>query len=266
MALRTFGEVPNARVHVEFPPAVQTRYRAVGLDDALAVEVQSLGLLAAQIVSPYGILFRQPIQVERIGYNVHEVLVEWAQRKWSPLDFTIRGRTTGGTQKIIGSLATVEMSENAPNFNKLIGVNADGTVEGTEVVVPVLQLAIDVQYPIGFLNSAMIKIWSNNTGKVNNSAFLDWAAGEVLYEGSEFEDGTNVAARVTHNVSISPNISNVTIAGLTIEQKKGWEFLWFRTVETTDTAGGVVYPVKQATHYYVEQIYQTVNVRAILGF
>lgn len=266
MALRKFDEVPNARVLTEFPPSVQTRYLAVGLDDALATEAAALSLLAPQIVSPYGILFRQPIQIFRQGYNLHEVHVEWAQRKWGPLDISIRGRTTGGTQKILGSLDTVAQSENAPDFQQLIGVNADGTVEGTEIIVPVLQLAIDVQYPLGFVNQAMMKIWSYNTGRVNSAALLGWKAGEVLYEGSEFEDGSNIPMRVTHNVSISPNVTNATICGLSGINKKGWEFLWFRVKEDTSTAGGTTFPIKKATHFYVEKIYQTIDLRAVLGF
>lgn len=269
MPLTKFDEVPDARENLEHPPAITTRYLAVGLDQATGVEMAVLGggLLAAQIVHAlHGILYRQPIRVVRIGYNVHEVHVEWAQRKWAPLERTWRGRTTGGTQKIIGSLATVASSENAPDFNKLIGVNADGTVEGTEVIVPALQLSIDTVYPLGFVDLFRMKLWSYNTGKTNAAPFEGWQIGEVLYEGTEFEDGTNSPTRVTHNVSISPNLTNVTIAGLTGINKKGWEFLWFRVVEETNVAGGITYPVKRATHYYVEQIYQTVDLATIFGF
>lgn len=266
MAHPSFDEVTDARELHEFPPSVTTRYRMVGLDDALATEVQALSLLASAITSPYGILFRQPIHVFRLGYRVHEVQVEWAQRKWAPLDISIRGRTTGGTQKIIGSLSTVSMSNNAPNFQGLIGVNSDGTVEGAEIIVPTLQLALDVQYPLGFLNWDMMKVWSYNTGTVNAGAMLGWQAGEVLYEGSEFEDGTNIPTRVTHNVSISPNLFNFTACGLTIAEKQGWDFLWFRTVDETHTVGGTTFPVKRATHYYVERNYRRINLAAILGF
>lgn len=264
MPLTKFDELPDSRQLTEFPPSVQVAYMAVGLDDAVQVETEAFARLPLAIASVYGVLYRQPLQVQRLGYNVHEVYAEWAQRKWSALDWTIRGRTTGGTQKILGSLSTVATSADAPDFQGLIGVNADGTVEGTEVGVPALQITIDVSYPLGFVNTAMAKLWSYNTYKVNNSAVLGWAAGEVLYEGSEFEDGSNTAARVSHNVSVSQNLAEFTAAGLNITAKQGWDFLWFLT-EDAEHAGPPIAPVKRAVHWYVERIYQRANLAQILG-
>lgn len=267
MPLRKFAPVPDAYVISEGDQSnayARDVYMAVGEDDETRVELFAAQTVPQAIATSVGTLYRQPMSVRRIGFEVYEVDVEWGQKKWGALEWSIRGRTTGGTQKVLGSLSTVSSSSNAPNFNGLIGVNADGTIEGTEVIVPTTQLAIDVVYPRGSISNLEIAVWTTATSSVNLSPVLGWPAGEVLYEGAEFEHGSDIPRRVTHNISISPNLSNFTAAGLTIAEKQGWDFLWFRVVEETAIAGGTTYAVKRATHYYVERLYRRLDLASLL--
>lgn len=262
MPLLKFDRLPDTEEWLEYPPEFRERYVITGLNDLTSVNSTAMGLLALAIASPAGILYRQPLVIERIGHNVYHVAVTYSQKKFSTLEWTIRGRTTGGTQKIRGSLETIETSVGAPDFQQLIGVNADGTVEGTEVIVPILEFSIDIVYPLGHVNQSMMNAWANLTGTTNAGVWLGRQRGEVLFLGSEFEDGTTTPAAVTHNVAIQPNLTNGTIAGLAGINKRGWEFLWFQVEDAVD--GGV--PVKRAVHWYVEKIYQESNFAAILGF
>lgn len=263
MAIEKFDELTDASQSTQYPPAARTTFLAVGEDDENLVEQYALANTLLAIATPFGILYRQPLNFQRLGYKTYHVFVEWSKSKWGPFQFSIRGRTTGGTQKIVASLATIATSANAPDFQGLIGVNqVDGTVEGADVIVPVLQVAVDVTYPAGFVNSARMASWSVNTPSVNSVAWQGWAAGEALYEGTEFEDGTDIEARVTHNFSISKNLTNFQSAGLTVTAKNGWDLLWFLT-EKDDDAG---VPIQKAVHWYVERIYPRTSFQTLFGF
>jgi hypothetical protein len=264
--LRKFDEDLDSRELVEFPPRISARWICTGLDNSNEVQVVALGFLAQMQPSPFGILYRQPLIINRLGYQVHEVLVEWAQQKWSPFDFTIRGRTTGGMQKILGSFATVAKSANAPDFGGLIGVQDDGTIEGAEVPIGVQEFAVEVTYPLGYLSHAMMAAWSDNVGCTNLNPWRGWSARQLLYMGSDYEDGTNIPTRVAHNLIRGRHLKQVTVCGLGPFDKAAHDHLWFRTVEQTHTVGGSTFKVKRATHYYVERVTVAVDFTIIFGF
>lgn len=261
-----WGEDPDSEELTEHPPRIFKRYVYRGLDNGTAVGNHSRAEIAPALPHATGLLLRQPLQVNRLGFETYEVLVEWAQKKWSHLEYTIRGRTTGGTAKLLTSLQTVQKSENAPDYGGLIGVNADGTIEGVEWPIGVQELSVELVYPMGFVNHWMMRSWHAHVGSYNSVPWMGWPAGEVLYLGSEYEDGTNVEMRVTHNVALSPNLFNATICGLAGINKLGWHVLWFRTAGQTHTVGGQTFEVKKATHFYVERVSRAANLVQVMGF
>lgn len=243
------------------------RYQIVGTDD---VNIARLWLendtFPLQFIDGT-VLYRQPVILRRLGHKLYESDVLWTPKNPLPYNLTIRGRTTGGTQRILGSLQTVATSSNAPDFQGLIGFNpSDESVEGTEITVPVLELSIDITYPTGVVNAAFANLLTELTGRVNSTSWLGWAAGEVLYQGADFSDGVNNPVEVSHNIAVQRNITGATIAGLTGITKDGWDLLWFLTEDKTVVAGGADVPVKQAVHWYVERVYPRANFPAALGF
>lgn len=265
MPVIKFDPLPDASESTQYPPSARITYLCYGEDEEAIVEAYAFSNIALAIPTPWGIIYRQPIRVRRIGFKVYHVDAEWSRQKWGPFQFSIRGRTGGGTQHISSSLSTVATSENAPDFQGQIGVtqeNGDFRVEGTDIPISQTDLAVDVTYPAGFVNHDRIAMWTRNTPRVNNGNWQKWSTGEVLYLGTEFEDGSDIEARVTHNISISLNLTNFQVGGLTITEKQGWDLLWLLTEKDEDDGA----PVTRAVHWYVERIFYRTSLTALFGF
>lgn len=267
MPLTKFALKPNSEERTEFPPFYSGTYVATGEYDSEVVEAYAKAFLPPQLSNVYGQLWRQPIVTRCLGGANFEIDVSYGPKPWGPFEYTIRGRTTGGeTQKILGSFETVAHSTNAPDFKGLIGYNpTDGTVEGTDVPVPMSELSIDVKAPAGYINLAYQDALAQMKGRYNSTTFLIWPAGEVRCEGTEYS-ASNADSEFTLNIAIQKNLTNFVSAGLTITAKKGWDFLWFLVEEVDVTAGGHTVKVKQAKHWYVERTLLTADFKAILGF
>lgn len=215
-----------------------------------------------------GILYRQPLQIRRKGYKVFETEAMYGRRNWALLEIHIRGNTMGGgTVRLKQALQTMLTSAGAPNFGGLIGVNQiEDTVEGVEEELPSLDFSIDITYPVGFLTNAMMAIWSELTQRVNSVQWLGWPAGTVLYRGADFDGvpaGANTSPlNISHQVSVSPNLTNVTIAGFNGITKEGWDVLWW--LHEDQEVGGVT--VKKPVHWYVERTKLRAAFAGYLGF
>jgi len=189
--------------------------------------------------------------------------VLWNAKPQTDFEVTYRGRSTGGTQKILGSYFTAGHRPKAPDYKGLIGYNPKTQdVEGCEIIVPVQELEIEVTYPVGYASATYINGITQLTGSVNAVQWRLWQAGSVLYQGAEFNWGGTAPTRITHHVSIQPNIFNATIAGLKGINKEGWDFLWFLTEKAPEGA----LPIQTAKHWYSERVYRRANFAAILGF
>lgn len=268
MPLVKFDRLPGGEELIEFPPSYTARYLAVGEEDMSLVEAAALLLTPLSLITNSGAtIFRQPLQTTRKGFGIYEVEVPYARKKWGPFEITISGRSTGGgTVKIKGSLETIATSAGAPDFQGLIGYNpTDQTVEGTDVEEPISEISINFKAPPGFVNLAYMDSLTQLKGVVNNLPWLIWRAGEVRFDGAEYTDGTYTDTDVTLNVSIQKNLPASTIAGLSVDAKDGWDFLWFLTKEE-NVAGPPPYVITRAEHWYIERTRLRANFGAILGF
>jgi hypothetical protein len=91
------------------------------------------------------------------------------------------------------------------------------------------------------------------TGSVNEDSFRGFDPGEVLYLGARFEAGTSATmTAVTYSFQAKPNEKNIKIKDVTVEEKKGWEYLWIDYGD--EVSEGV--PVKFPRYVYVDQIYK----------
>jgi len=265
MPLVKFQQRPNSERLEQYPPMYRAVYVAEGEDDGTVVEAQAIALLAPQLLSGWGILYRQPLKTYRLGHKLYDVEVEYGQRRWGVNEYTFRAKIGGQPIKIMGGYETVFTTTDAPDFKNLIGVGLDGKVEGVDEEVAILDLEMSIKYPVGVANLAYIKALYNIQNKTNDRAWLGFATGEVVYRGSDIGDGTNVEMEATHRFSCSPNITGASLCGLTVN-KGGWEVLWFLWERTTAVAGGVTYPVTRAKHAYSVRTKEKANFAPIFGF
>ncbi|MCG3178300.1 MAG: hypothetical protein BIFFINMI_00626 [Phycisphaerae bacterium] len=180
---------------------------------------------------------------------------------------TIEGDTTGGTQHVTQSLATVNKyapeGKTAPNFKGGIGMTKDGP-QGVDLVVPVFNFTVTKVWAPGSLPS-LGTIFSLG-GRVNNAEFsvedtltglsITVNAGECLFQGARFGsrrgDG---GVQFQYSFSALPNKTDLTVGDITVASKKGWEYLWVLYDETEDDAAK--YVVQHPLAAYVERVYES---------
>jgi hypothetical protein len=151
-------------------------------------------------------------------------------------DIIWSGSTLGGTQRITSPLAPgtpytdPSVTELPEDWGNAIGVTKD-SVEGADIVVPVdaFQATMYIrnrQWPIirGYIKAM--------TGSVNDDDWEadgeDFEAGEVLFLGATWQKRTEVDPHdyeVTFHFAGSPNVEDLTVGGITVEEKQGWDYL-----------------------------------------
>ena len=168
--------------------------------------------------------------------------------------------TSGGTQRLIRSIATTSYGTSPPSTQNLIGVTKDGA-EGVDIVAPVFNYQVTKRYAILDVTQAYIAAIFAATGTVNSATFtvttddgitFSFAAGENLYLGGS---GGVVEGEVeiTHKFSASQNATGLSVGGISGIAKKGWEYLWVLWEDTVSNA----FLIKKARAVYVEQVYRT---------
>ena len=164
--------------------------------------------------------------------------------------------TTGGTQHITQSLATVAShaaSGSAPDFRGAIGVTPEG-VQGVDITAPAYAFAETHVLDAAAVTNAYKGTVFALTGKVNSSAFRGLAAGECLFLGAAGSQRDDDAWELTFRFAGSPNRSNFSVGPISGVSKKGWEYLWVRYEDTIDAASQTL--VKQPVAAYVERVYE----------
>jgi hypothetical protein len=164
--------------------------------------------------------------------------------------------TTGGTRRVTQSLATVRYPANAADYGGAIAVDGEGNINGVDITMPVMRFTETHYFKPARVTTVFQKRLFTLTGKVNNSAFREFAAGEVLFTGvSARRTGTGADDlwELTFNFSVSPNNAQFSVQGMngTIN-KPGWDYAWISYGETVRT--GRVRKVPVAV--YVEQVYE----------
>ena len=181
-------------------------------------------------------------------------------------DYKISGSTTGGTAKILVSKATIARyaagGETALDFKQSIGVTREGEVQGVEIVVPAMQFTIDYTQPKAVITVNYSKLLEELTGTVNNSTFFGRPAGEVLFMGSDFSQGTKADPTCSYKFLRLPNIAGATIGALTGIAKLGHEYLWIYFEEAPDPAAKNRL-AKRPKYAYFERVYDLTDFSAL---
>jgi hypothetical protein len=144
---------------------------------------------------------------------------------------------------------------------KMIGVKPDDTPEGTDIIVPVLQVNIAIKMPRGTITPAYAKLLGRCTGTVNENTWLTFEGGEALYMGADFSYGDDQPVEVIHHIGFSENLVDVDFAGQTIT-KDGWDIAWpkYRRSIEVDTYN------LESVGVYVQRTLRRTDFASFLGF
>jgi hypothetical protein len=177
-----------------------------------------------------------------------------AERTWE-----ISFSTTGASMNISHSIETVNYNSHpnnadpAPIFDQAIMVGSDGSISGTDIVIPTLTFTEVHSFAPSLITYNFIKTLSNLTGTTNNAAFRTFQAGEVLFTGAEGSWNDNLI-NITYNFAMSPNLTSVDAAGVTGLSKKGHELIWVYYQDEVDASAHAA--TKSARAAYVEKVYE----------
>jgi hypothetical protein len=196
-----------------------------------------------------------------LGGGVWDVHINYSQKAVSNLDvgesnFTFD--TTGGTTHITNSLQTIQrypLPGKPPiDFKGGIGVTHDA-VEGVDITVPVFRFAETHMLDKTVDPDSILMAIFNNTGKVNGGVFRGFQAGEVLFLGASGTKTGDTPWTITYNFAASPNVTGLSVGGITGINKKGWEYLWVRFADTVDANRLIKSPIQ----VNVEKVYESGN-------
>ena len=205
---------------------------------------------------------------ERINQSTWRVKAEYAPTESSSGDdddgggdedsYSTSFDTGGGTMHMNQSLETTERTPNdAPDFGGAIGVDAEGNVAGVDVTMPVFNFEETHTLAGSVVNDSWKKKVASLTGTVNRSAFRGFAAGEVLFLGASGSKRSKKASanwEITFRFAVSANRTGLRVGDLTIQNKRGWDYLWVSY--KTAVAGNGRSIVKKPAAAYVEKVYQ----------
>jgi hypothetical protein len=164
--------------------------------------------------------------------------------------------TKGGREKVTLALDTfdeigIDATHPAADTGGAIGVGADGSVAGVEIVVPQPVFSLEIHVDFSLITNAY---WTNlelMTGRTNNAEFYGRDPHEVVFFGADFDGSIRVnseeqqLARLRFDFGVSKsalydaadatNFPGVTIPGLQRPiSKRGWDYLDVRYGEFVD--------------------------------
>jgi len=227
-------------------------------DDAAAVSI-----LQSTAPDTWNNLPRVSCEVAQIAQTIWEGVARYGfqsnNQQQSESNFSFE--TGGGTQHITQSLSTISRyapsGKTAPVFDGAICVD-NNSVNGCDITVPVFTWSDTYIFSTGVVTPTYKQTLFALTGKVNNASWGGYSAGEVLFMGaSGSKRGNRGDWEIAFKFSASPNITGKTIGSITNIAKKGWEYLWVRYDNDTDTNAKVL--IKKPVAVYIEQVYEYGN-------
>lgn len=143
----------------------------------------------------------------------------------------------------------------APDFGGAMSVQADGTVEGCEVVVPRVEWKVTVQAKEGY-TMAYIRTLEELTGTVNVGTFFHHDDGEVLFLGADGNYRDGEGGTVTYHFLGGKTVAPYTVGGvLSAPELRPHQFAWVRYRDEADPASGRT--VQRPYALYVHDVYES---------
>jgi len=202
------------------------------------------------------------LALQELAWNLYAAEENWkfdAAYSWepSPGEFTVTMDSTGGSIKVTEAIA--QMRSDAPgeigtDHGTSINVDKEGNPQGVDRVIPALKLNIMAKLSTGIAADpiAYAKLVANVTGYTNQTPYLQFAAGELLFLGAT---GEIIGENPTLNYAFaaSPNLTNIPVGAITVSSKKGHDYIWvsYRTKKDPGSKRNS----EHAVAAYVSEIY-----------
>ncbi len=242
-----------------------------GTDDPIAASQA----LAAAVPQLYSGMPLQAMEITRRADYIFDGSARYGTReRKKPGEAEFSFDTGGGTQHITNSLSTsgkfAPSGKTAPDFKQLIGVTAD-SVEGVDVQVPAFSFTVTRYIAAEDMTSGYVGALYSSTGCVNSDSVnvnvdgvqLSFQQGELLFMGASGRKRGKDDWEVTVHFSASQNRQSFNVGDISINSKKGWEYLWVRYDDQVDNGAKKLVKVPSAA--YVEQVYHTAGLSGLLS-
>ena len=160
--------------------------------------------------------------------------------------------TTGGTLRRLQALASIKtymkdpifggQTEVANPFGGLIGVNPDGSVDGTDIPSRVWTWEETKEVPNDDVDLAYLRLLFVLSGTVNSVDYRIYEPGENLFLGARGSRQGNGGWTITFFHAASPNVTDLTIGEFTGIAKRGWDYLWVYYSEVENVTQKMILP------------------------
>ena len=162
--------------------------------------------------------------------------------------------TTGGTQHVTQSLATVGAYPNgSPNLGGAIGYDGEN-VQGTDIVVPAYEWTERHEFTKSQVSEKFRNMLAGYTSGINSNKFRGFPAGEVQYLGATGDmsiEGGATKWVLNFKFKQSPNRANFFVGDIEVREKAGWDYTWTFYGDTISNGRLVKVP----KHVYVERMH-----------
>lgn len=175
--------------------------------------------------------------------------------------------TTGGTTGLKHNLAHVASfaaaGKTATDYQGAINVDADGNVEGTDIISPVYAWSETHQISPLLVTNTYKGLLFRLTGRINDAAFKGLARGECLFLGASGSLKGSTQWEIQFRFAAQPNITGATFgattgyAGVTGVTKMGWDYIWPEFDRIEDDNNNRMSRRLRAVH--VERVYEFGN-------
>ena len=210
--------------------------------------------------------YRNEASVKEVGPGTWDGTVTYTPRQspdgasWQ-WEFDTSAETVHITQAL-ENIANYAASGTAPDFKGAIGVNADGTVEGVDILSPKFDWTEDWQIPASLVTWSYALTLYALTGQTNSGTFRGFPVKSVLFIGANGRRSSRTPEWVdlTFRFKASPSWSGTlgTIAGIS---KGPWEYLWVRHEQAEDTTAKKITARPVSAH--VERVYDSGDFSAL---
>lgn len=172
----------------------------------------------------------------RLAKGIYEVTAEYGRAGRltgvTPLEgttgensYAFSFSTAGGSYHVKTAKQQTAYGTSPEDVDEAINWNGQAA-EGIDIVGGRLQFEIRKKKPGNLITLNYLRVLYGLTGKTNSAAYLGFAAGELLFLGANGQQVRGGDTEVTFQFVANPNLASATIAGVTVTDIKGHDYVW----------------------------------------
>jgi hypothetical protein len=257
-----FDERPHGRTFDANAATASRLYFCSGEQNEAIVYALASASIPPFVTTPIGLLYRQPIQLRETGHALFDITAPYGRRKREVGSSSFSFDTGGATVNVkVAKQHLASYPIDGDLHKGAIGVKADGTVEGADMIIPACRMMYTFRHPLGQIGEYQAVTLARATGKTNANTFRGFAAGELLFAGASGSDGTESEAELTYNIIASEN-ATITMGDIAGIVKPGHAYAWAEF--ENEIAGGA--PVVRPKAVHVEIVYGSIDFASVFGW